>query len=250
MDDSPLLAAYERALTPAREAHDARRSVRTTTDAATAPEVLLAFWIRHCAFGVAMTEPVEGWIRRAGEAVARAGDAQLGRALAAHASAEADHHLLMLADLDRLVARWNAAPGREPVRARDLLAAPPPEPVQRYRDLHEDVIAGPAPHAQLAVENEIELLSVRIGPPLVATVEAVLGPEVVAELSFLTDHVELDVGHAHFNRRQLGRLLDARPDLLDPLVAGGTAALAAYGDFLDACLDLGLDAGRVAPSRA
>ncbi|MGD9527605.1 hypothetical protein [Pseudonocardia sp.] len=245
MDDPPLLADYERALTPVRAGHDARRSVRRLTDPATPADVLLAFWIHHCALGVAMTEPVEGWIRRAGRAVTRAGDAWLGRALDAHASAEADHHLLMLADLDRLVARWNAT--HSPLDTAELLGRPPTEPVRRYRGLHEDVIAGPAPHAQLAIENEIELLSVRIGPGLVETVGAVLGPEVVAELSFLTDHVELDVGHAHFNRRQLGRLLDARPDLLAPLVTAGTAALAAYGDYLDACLDC---AERLASARA
>ena len=42
------------------------------------------------------------------------------------------------------------------------------------------------------------------------------------ELSFLTGHVELDVGHTKFNRRQLAAFLDERPFALDALVAAGS----------------------------
>ena len=104
-----------------------------------------------------------------------------------------------------------------------------------YRELHENVIAGMAPHGQLAIEYEIEMLSVSYGPVLIQRCSDLSGPEILEGLSFLQDHVELDAGHTHFNRLQLSRLLGKRPGLLDGLVAAGSAALDAYAMFLDDC---------------
>ncbi|MCA1850511.1 MAG: hypothetical protein LC672_05565, partial [Acidobacteria bacterium] len=66
------------------------------------------FLIFFNALGVGMTRPVEDWIRRAGERCTEIGLGELGRALRAHAKQEAGHHLMMIEDTRRLVARWNA----------------------------------------------------------------------------------------------------------------------------------------------
>ena len=63
-----------------------------------------------------------------------------------------------------------------------------------------------------------------------------LGPDVLDGLSFLRDHVELDVAHTKFNQSQLGRLLTEHPAFLPSLVAAGSGALEAYGQFLSDCL--------------
>src|SRR5690349_2024132 len=68
----------------------------------TADELIL-FLIHFSSLGVRMTEPVEGWIRRAGERCAASGQAALGRALVIHARHEADHHLMMIEDTRRVV---------------------------------------------------------------------------------------------------------------------------------------------------
>ena len=161
-------------------------------------------------------------------------------ALQKHARAEADHHLLMISDLKRLCAR-RAAAGRPPLDPQVLLDLPWPEPALRYRQMHEDVIAGPAPYAQIAVENEIEMLSLAVGPGLLGNARALLGDDVLDDLSFLTDHVELDAGHTKFNRRQMVTFLDRRDDpdaTVDALVAAGTAALDAYRGFVAHCVSL------------
>lgn len=188
-----------------------------------------------------MTEPVEGWIRRAGEACVRAGGPgleALGTALQKHAMAEADHHLLMIADLHRLCAR-RAAAGRPAPDPDDPLAMAWPESAQRYRQMHEDLIEGPTPYAQIAVENEIEMLSVEVGPGLLRNARTLLGDDVLADLSFLTDHVRIDVGHTTFNRRQMAAFLATRPGddaALAALVDAGTAALDAYRAFVADCV--------------
>src|SRR5262249_47495308 len=74
----------------------------------TLPELFL---IHFCARGVQMTEPVESWIRRAGERCRALGAERLGRALVRHARHEANHHLMMIADTHHLVASWNQRNG-------------------------------------------------------------------------------------------------------------------------------------------
>lgn len=59
----------------------------------------------------------------------------------------------MIADLHRLCARRDGA-GRLAPDPDDLLAMPLPESGQRYRRMHEDVITGPAPFAQIAARRE------------------------------------------------------------------------------------------------
>lgn len=201
------------------------------------PVVLERFLIYFCALGVGMTEPVEGWIRRAGQRCGDLGLTDLARALDAHAHQEADHHLLMQADTHRLVARWNGI--HEPrLNAESLLAILPTPGVIGYRKLHENVIAGPAPQDQLAIEYEIEMLSVTYGPVLLQRCSDLSGAEILASLSFLQDHVALDAGHTHFNRLQLSRLLEQKPEFLPGLMAAGSAALDAYAVFLDDCYHL------------
>lgn len=236
---------YEQAVAGARQAFADDPAVRLIQDPSIGADHLEAFFIYFSALGVGMTEPVEGWIQRAGDACAATGAddlVALGKALRGHAKAEADHHLLMIEDLKRLCARRDAA-GRGTLDPEELLSLPRPESTQRYRTMHEDVISGPEPYAQIAIENEIEMLSLTLGPPLIDNAKALLGGEVVGDLSFLTDHVELDAGHTKFNRRQLAKFLDGRPDALDALVRAGVEALDSYRAFLSDCVAM---AGSVA----
>jgi hypothetical protein len=234
---------YEQGVADARRRFAEDPAVRLIQDPAIGASHLEAFFIYYSALGVAMTEPVESWIRRAGEACVRVGGPgveDLGTALQKHAKAEADHHLLMISDLRRLCAR-RAAAGRVAPDPDDVLALPWPASAQHYRQMHEDVIAGPAPFAQIAVENEIEMLSVEIGPGLLGNARALLGDDVMDDLTFLTDHVTLDVGHTKFNRRQMATFLEVRDGdaaTIGALVEAGSAALEAYRAFIADCVSL------------
>lgn len=200
------------------------------------PDRLLLFFILFCALGVQMTKPVDGWIRRAGERCSKVGLAGLGRALVAHARHEAGHDALMVADTEKLVAFWNARHERK-LSAAELLGAPASDGVREYVRVHEEVIASEAPYGQLAIELEIERLSVDHGPRVLGHCAKILGPDVLKGLSFLEEHVALDVGHTAFNESQLDRLLAERPDSLDPLVRSGAAALRAYARFFTDCIE-------------
>jgi hypothetical protein len=88
----------------------------------------------------------------------------------------------------------------------------------------------------LAIEYEIERLSVTAGPLVLRQCAAVLGAEALAGLSFLQEHVAVDVGHTKFNEAQIERLLTSRPELAPALAKAGAAALEAYGLFFADCL--------------
>lgn len=228
---------YEAGVRPAREAFASAPAVRRTVGADSSAELLEGFLIYYSALGVAMTEPVEGWIARAGERTAQVGPVDLGRALQGHAKAESGHHLLMIDDLRGLCARWNAS-GRPTMDPDELLATPWTDAVHRYRTLHEDVIVGDTPYAQIAIENEIEMLAVTWAPDVLANARRLCGGQIMDALSFLAEHVELDVGHTKFNRRQMAKFLDGRPEAVQPLIAAGTAALESYRDFVTDCVTL------------
>jgi hypothetical protein len=232
---STLIKEYEARLAIARERFDQHPAVRTLFRDPIDPVTLEAFLISFAIVGVRMTEPVESWIRRAGRRCGELRLEHLAKALAAHAHQEADHHLLMLADARLLVERWNK--GSKPELDVDALLNLPPTPgVVAYANLHEGLISGPTPYGQLAIEYEIEKLSVTYGPRLLERCAGLLGKGILVGLSFLSDHVALDAGHTNFNRIQLGRLLQEQPGFLSALVAAGSEALDAYGMFLGDCI--------------
>jgi hypothetical protein len=222
-------------MTPVRARFATGATLQVIVAADVDPALLELFLIQFSAFGVGMTEPVEGWIRRAGERCRTIGLDGLGRALEMHAGHEADHHLMMISDTRRLVDRWNA---RHPLQlsADELLARPAPPGVQRYRALHEQVIGGSTPFGQIAIEYEIEQLSVGHGAALMANVARRLGREALEGLSFIEEHVAIDAGHTKFNAAELDRLVTAHPDFVGALVRAGTGALESYAGFLDDCL--------------
>src|SRR5436305_5641794 len=104
---------------------------------------LHAFLIYFSAFGTRMTEPVEGWIRTAGDRCRAVGFQALGDAFHRHARHEANHHLMMIDDTRLLVQQWNET-YRARLDANALLDSEPSGGVHRYWKVHEDVIASDA----------------------------------------------------------------------------------------------------------
>jgi hypothetical protein len=232
-----VLEPYEAALASARTRFGAGRFARSLLGGDVSHRTFERFLLWFAALGVQMTRPVPGWIRRAGARCREAGFEAVGEALVEHARHEEGHDVLFANDVRALAARWNTR--RSPlVDAERLLAHPPTAGVSGYVALHERTIAGPAPYAQLAIEYEIEQLSVAWGPRLLAVAREVLGADVETCMTFALDHVRLDVGHTQWNRARLERLLGSRPDVMDAMVDAGSEALDAYSAFLDDCIDL------------
>lgn len=222
--------AYEDGVNAARKAFSANPAVRAIIAGDDDPKLFALWLMRFSVHGVHMTRDVEKWISWAGERCAELGMADLGRALQAHARAEAGHDQLMVSDAHALADWWNAHYDTR-LDPSALLQAPPLESTETYIALHEQVIGGAKPQCQLAIEYEIERLSVELGPDVVACCQRVFGTDATA-FSFLADHVELDVGHTAFNRRQLAGVLADTPDAVTDMIETGTAALASYTGFL------------------
>ena len=228
-------ALYEPLVAAARSRLAADAGLRKVVDPGTDALLVERYLVQFTSMAVQMTEPVEGWIRRAGERCIEVGLEDVGKSLCQHAHHEAGHHLMLIADTRHLVAHWNA---RHPdqLDADALLSQPATAATRAYVDLHETTIAGPAPAGQVAIEYEIEHMSTVIGPPQIAQFGRVLGGEIMAGLSFLKEHVEIDVGHTALNKKMLERLLDHDPGMAEMLGRLGSKALNTYVDFLDDCL--------------
>jgi hypothetical protein len=230
------LHEYERLLAPARErfaVSSGVRAIQSNQDDA----FLESFLLHYCTLGVQMTAPVEHWIRGAAERCATLGLPELARSLNGHARAEAGHHLMMIADAKSLAARWNGR-RRPSVEAGRLLNQAPTPGVLQYCGVHEQSLAGDTPYAQIAIEYEVEMLPLRYGDLFIGHCVEVLGPDILSSLSFVTEHIVLDIGHTEFNARSITKLLDLMPACLPALVSAGTAVLDAYAQFLADCAQL------------
>ncbi len=164
-----------------------------------------------------------------------------------HARAESGHHLMMIADLRSLAGHWNSR-HTPPVEADELLGLRPSYGAERYCRVHEENIAGNTPYGQIAIEYEIEQLPLRYGGLFLSRCVEVLGPDILHSLSFVTAHIDLDIGHTKFNARELAKLIDRIPESLPALVAAGSAALDAYAQFLGECAELAEHHSRAFPS--
>jgi hypothetical protein len=135
------------------DAHPALNAVRSNDD----PQMLELFLPYFCAIGAQMTQPVEGWIRRAASRCAELGFEALAKALNQHAQAESGHHLMMIADAHSLANHWNS---RHPqsINPDELLSQATSNVARSYCGVHDRNIAGNTPYAQIAIEYEIECL--------------------------------------------------------------------------------------------
>jgi hypothetical protein len=233
------LGAYDELIRPARRAFAASRGIRGMTSPGTDARTMAAFLLHFSALSIPITKPVEGWIHAAAERCTLLGLSDLGRALATHSKAEAGHHQYHIDDFDAMLSVWN---GRwsPVVRADRMTTIGITRGGKRYCEIHEANISGNEPFCQLSIEYEIELLPVELGPPFVQNCVRLLGPDILQCMTFVTSHVEFDVGHTKFNARFLGNLMRDDPRRLPALVAAGAAVLAAFGDHLTECWDRGV----------
>jgi hypothetical protein len=232
-----LVDIYEAKLADARADFETKSRIKNFFAPDIDPTLLELFFIYFNALGVNMTEPVESWISRAGTRCEELGKTEIGRALKLHAKHEANHHLMMIKDTKFLVDQWNRNHSLL-LDVDQLLAHSKTPGINQYSQLHEDVIASNTPFGQLAIEYEIEMLSVRYGPQLINQCIQVLGLSFVQGLTFLQDHVEIDVAHTTFNRNQLEQFVKQYPECVSDLVNAGTQALDAYATFINDCFEL------------
>jgi hypothetical protein len=231
------LHTYDRLVAPARQKFASSRGIGRMVSPGIDGRTMAAFLLHFSALSIPITEPVEGWIRRAGERCETLGLAKIGSALRGHAKAEAGHHEYHANDFVTLTRFWNSrwSPRADPAAIRGHGITPGGE---RYSLIHEETIAGPTPYCQFAIEYEIELLPVQYGQRFVDNCVRLLGPDILKCMSFATSHIEFDVGHTKFNAHFLGRMIAESPCRLAPLVQAGAAALDAFGEHLSECMTL------------
>lgn len=244
----PVAELYDPLVEHGREAFHGSRVVRSIAYGMLRRLELEALLISFCALGVHVTTPVAHWIERSGRACLDRGHHSLGLALMRHAEHEIGHGAMLEADARTLIDHWNRAvqggtrlghdrhePVRTTIDADTLLASSPTEGIRRYVELHESIIDGDSPFAQLAIEYEIEMLSTTLGVALIDRIERLCGPRLLERLTFITHHVELDEGHTAFNRRHLAQFLARQPDAAAVMADAGVRALRAYRIFLADC---------------
>mmetsp|Transcript_56005 Transcript_56005/g.137565 ORF Transcript_56005/g.137565 Transcript_56005/m.137565 type:complete len:244 (-) Transcript_56005:46-777(-) len=233
-----LYQQYEETLATSRQRFRERKWYKTIMESEADPKLLLAFLIQMCSRGVEMTEPVEGWISRAGDRCVALGYTDLGNFLKKHSKEEANHHVYYIKDTKNLVNRWNSTFPANIVSPETFLGRDKTMGQEQYIALHENVIKSETPFRQVAIENEIERLSVEVAPPLLERMKTVLSEDILNDLRFLVHHVALDAKHSAANDEEMRDLLEKFPYAADALAQTGADALDAFGTYLDESVTL------------
>ena len=196
------------------------------------------FWLYYCGLGVKMTEPVESWIKRAGQGIAKIGFTGFGKRLEKHSKEEANHQLMFMRDTNDLVDHWNILHPEKRLQAEEFLNHDYTECVRRYVAIHEENIDGSTPYGQLAIQYEIEQLSITIIPRLLEHAKTYGDETIYQSLSFLRHHYKLDIKHTEENDSLVSDFLAQCPNAFDVLVEVGKESLEIYMGFFEECLDL------------
>src|SRR5881392_437903 len=78
------IGEYEKLLRLARERFASSAGIRGMIDPETGAQTMAAFLIHFSALGIPITEPVEGWILRAGKSCAALGFQEIARSMEKH----------------------------------------------------------------------------------------------------------------------------------------------------------------------
>ncbi|MGZ3461819.1 MAG: hypothetical protein ACXU86_25280 [Archangium sp.] len=235
-----LKKLYEPHTLLARSRLESDSSLRRLLDASLKPMVLERFLIEWMSRAAYMTEPVDGWIRRTGQRCIELGLEKLGQSLITHAKSETGHHLMTVEDARDLVVHWNARHSPA-LKLEELLSQTPTESMKEYRQIHDETIEGPYPVGQIAIEREIGFLAVHFGPRLLQQVDNLLGKEVADKLTFLSEHVAVDVGHTLLNEKMLEEAITRSPEQARLYAETGARAMTTYIRFLGDCLHIAED---------
>lgn len=202
----------------------------------TSHKKLHAYLLAWTCFSIKMTEQVESWITRSGESCQKKNFNLVGERLKYHASQEAEHDNLLKNDLKFLIQKWNDYYSDQLTEA-DILKIGAPLFTNEYVNLHENTINGEHPYTQVAIEYEIERISIMFGPFIIENIIYTLGSSFNAGITFLTEHVLLDQGHTKFNIDLLEKCFTSGADL-DQLINTGRKALQIYAGFLNDCMKI------------
>lgn len=198
-------------------------------------ELSIIYW---SALSSGFVKPVADYLRLAGDRCQEMELPEMVRFFRRHAEEEEGHDDWAVKDTHRLVARWNKRHPAIPLDAGELLDQRMSPAVLRYHQLHQNVIEGKAPYAELAIDLEIELITKNFGPRMLLQCIKKIGPHILWEMIFLREHVRFDFGHTDKNVETLNQLLQKHPDFVAKLVETGKAALNAYADLLEDCRGL------------
>jgi hypothetical protein len=228
-DSGPEMQAYDKKLALKRKELVDR--VAPLYKAAS-PDVLSLFLIQFSAIGTQMTSGVPGWFRRIGQACVDKGFEKIGKEILEHSQEEDDHSLWFEKDL-QLMVDWQKRKKHRYFNAERILKDSRASCVQKYSDLHENLIRSPMPLAWLALKYEIELLSLELGPQFISQCVSELGFGILKGLSFVSQHAVADVTHIRDDLEQLTHVLDAHPQSLQDLVAAGEHAIEIYALYFE-----------------
>lgn len=200
-------------------------------------EIALLFIVYYCSLGVYMTEYVSSWIKRAGLRCQEMNLPTLGTALVKHAKEEEKHDILLHNDTVALTQLINKR-FKLNMDESFFLSQPLSQGVLHYRTLHEECIEGNTPYGQIAIEYEIEKVSINHGPKFIYKCVQQYGFDLIKCLSFIRSHIKLDILHTRHNKKMLSDFLKDHPEGLATTIHYGAKALQCYSEYLEDCMQL------------
>jgi hypothetical protein len=224
---------YQRRCETARKDFASRKVVKEVFTEGVEPKLLKLFMIHWSALSAGISEPIPTYFNRAAERCEKEGFKKMAEVFSEHGKEEHGHDDWATNDVQKLVEIWNQEEPNFQLDSKELLDNRMSPAVKRYHKLHERVIEGDSPWAELAIGLEIELIATTYGPLLLKRCVEIMGQDSLPNISFLDEHVRADVGHTETNFEVVHNFLVQHPEYTDILVETAGDALNSYADFLD-----------------
>lgn len=225
--------SYQKGAELVRQKFASKEIVKELFERQVNPKLLKLFMIHWNALNAGLTEPIPMYLKRAGERCQNMGLGFMADFFYEHEHEEDGHEDWAIDDVKELVSLWNKEEPNHKLDAKNLLAKKISPTVKRYHELHEQIIEGGSPWAELAIDVEIELIATTYGPVLVRKWIDCMGQESLSKVSFLDKHVSADVGHTKTNFQIVDRFISEHPESVNVLLKTASDVLNIYADYLE-----------------
>lgn len=233
---SRMTTHYEPRVLAARSALENDPVIAEILSPHVSPLLLESFLIEWMARSPYMTDPIPGWVRKAGELALVLGQKRIGAALVEYTRREEENESPDGKNFRSVVRAFNERNGAQ-LDAVTLLSERPTVTMRAYRILHEEVLAADLSIGEVAMVYELERASSVFTLALLVAVQRVLGPEAALRLSAMRRRAPYAVERTAFLGRALAEILDQAPHAAEQLGELGAGALDIQRHFLRECVE-------------
>ena len=195
------------------------------------------FLLHHCVLGRLMTEQIGDWLNAAVNKSDALGYGELSRSLAEYRDIGFKRHELLGKDLPLLL-QWINRRHQIELVSSYFHKKSVSEGVKKFLKLHEQVLKGKQPYRELAIQYEMERITMVHGYTLIQWCKLRFGKSVLRNLSAFRYQIKNNQQRTIILEQIQKQFIKKHPEVVDDMIEASVATLECYARYLVDCFDL------------